>query len=411
MHEQGTAGRALAPSKASALALQAADRRLAIVAQLQQEAERRRWVALLKRIGTGNALSVLSGCCRILDYDLLKRFDGQWDWNQLSYNPSLPWSVELLDKYVSRWNWDGVSRHHSLPWSMELLERYEDRWNWEVLSRNESLPWSLKLLERFEGRWDWKMLSKSLPWSLELLEQYEDRWDWKEISDNESLPWSLELLEQYEDRWNWWNLSFNGSLPWSLEMLARFEHRWHWDLLSANQSLPWSLDLVKRFQNKWKWGPLPCSTEVLSWLENNWEEVGPYGNVIFSLKFIQALGDRSNLSDYIYSEWIPWSEEVLEFIERHEDDWWLISLQRIRPWSMQLLERFEERWDWGGLSSNSSLSWSLEMLERFESRLNWKAVVVGRGFPEPVVLRGDVIDVMLPDSHVRIRREEPFLRV
>jgi hypothetical protein len=34
-----------------------------------------------------------------------------------------------------------------------LIERFADRWNWEALSDNAALPWSLDLLERFGDRW------------------------------------------------------------------------------------------------------------------------------------------------------------------------------------------------------------------------------------------------------------------
>lgn len=36
---------------------------------------------------------------------------------------------------TDRWDWDRLSRNEGLPWSIELIERYESRWNWFTSSR------------------------------------------------------------------------------------------------------------------------------------------------------------------------------------------------------------------------------------------------------------------------------------
>jgi hypothetical protein len=55
--EQDKTGRALAIAKAGMLAVHAAGKQLTIAAQLQKDVERRRFVALLKRIGSEEAVS------------------------------------------------------------------------------------------------------------------------------------------------------------------------------------------------------------------------------------------------------------------------------------------------------------------------------------------------------------------
>ena len=41
----------------------------------------------------------------------------------------------------------------------DQIKRWQDGWDWERLSRNTALPWSLELIERFQDRWDWNGLS------------------------------------------------------------------------------------------------------------------------------------------------------------------------------------------------------------------------------------------------------------
>jgi hypothetical protein len=41
------------------------------------------------------------------------------------------------------------------------------------------------------------------------------------------------------------------------------------------------------------------------------------------------------------------------------------------PWSVELIERFEDKWNWYYLSENKSLPWSVELIERFEDKWEW----------------------------------------
>ncbi len=154
--------------------VQVAGRQLAIAAQLKQDIDRKRLVALLKRISYEEIVLFLT-IRQALDGNLMERFADHLYWGGddrdypgLSGNSSLPWSPELIERFADRWDYWELSRNTSLPWSIELIERVADRWVWGSLSNNESLPWSVDLLDRFADRWDWLVLSSnsSLPWSL-----------------------------------------------------------------------------------------------------------------------------------------------------------------------------------------------------------------------------------------------------
>ncbi|MEO5607344.1 MAG: hypothetical protein ABIR13_07175 [Polaromonas sp.] len=180
MSERETDRNALVPYAANYPAqVISAGRQLNIAAQLNQDLERGRLVALLKRISPEDTDTFLSYMLA-LGGDLINRFEDHWNWHGLSKNTVLPWSLELIEHYEDRWCWTELSKNATLPWSLGLIERFEDRWNWRGLSENEVLPWSLELIERFENRWDWKSLSENqtLPWSLDLIERFEDHWCW-----------------------------------------------------------------------------------------------------------------------------------------------------------------------------------------------------------------------------------------
>ena len=212
----------LVPRAASQLAqVLTAGRQLAIAARLQDDNDRDRLVALLKRIPSDDAMCFISY--------------------------SQPLSADMIERFEERWSWDALSENKSLPWSLELIERFEDRWYWQGLANNEGLPWSIELLEHFGGWWEymWDLtINKGLPWSLELIEHFESQWYWGGLSKNESLPWSIELIEYFEkedsdsdwdgDRlsetvdWNW-----DGSDRENRDVVSEKEG-WYWNELSRN---------------------------------------------------------------------------------------------------------------------------------------------------------------------------------
>ena len=71
---------------------------------------------------------------------------------------------------------------------------------------------------------------------------------------------------------------------------------------------------------------------------------------------------------------MPWS---LELIEKYKDKWSWGSLSNNKtfnkalPWSLELIERFEDCWSWGELSANEALPWSLELIEKYKDKWSW----------------------------------------
>ena len=70
---------------------------------------------------------------------------------------------------------------------------------------------------------------------------------------------------------------------------------------------------------------------------------------------------------------MPWS---IELIEKYEDrwDWDGISENQLLPWSIELIEEYKDWWDWDALSENESLPWSVELIEKFKDRWDWNSL-------------------------------------
>ena len=103
-------------------------------------------------------------------------------------------------------------------------------------------------------------------------------------------------------------------------------------------------------------------------------------------ELIERFEDRWEWGPLSLSEALPWS---LELFERFEDrwEWGMLSANQALPWSLKLIERFEDRWDWGhggfdsALPTLTALPWSLRLIERFEDRWEWGMLSANQALP------------------------------
>jgi hypothetical protein len=353
--------------------------------------------------------------------DLLEKFRDYWNWEDLSQNQFLPWSIELIGKYRSYWNWWTLSRNEFLPWSIELIGQFRDHWNWETLSSNRSLDWTTELIDKYEKYWYWggegylEGLSNNLglPWSVDFIEMYEDKWTWKNLSGNPELPLSDYLIEKYKEKWDWevlcsnpnLHLSVNqlekyekylywgnkyyldglsgSSLPSSIPMIEKYLNKWDWEVLSTNENIEWTIELIDKYADKLLWGfnggncgissnsKLPWSKDLIDKFRDKWF----WG-------FEMDMGGLSGIKE------IPWS---IELIEKYLNKWsWKeLSENPALPWSIELIDKYEKNWSWGGeeygsfkgLTGNLGLPWSAELVEKYKDKWDWENLSTNEGLP------------------------------
>ena len=77
------------------------------------------------------------------------------------------------------------------------------------------------------------------------------------------------------------------------------------------------------------------------------------------------------------------------------------------PWSLELIERYEDRWmNWEYLSSNEGVPWSLSLIERFANRWDWGALSANRALALPS-LSATFIDEIMVRHSPEILRQQP----
>ena len=106
-------------------------------------------------------------------------------------------SEGLMAQMMENEAWGVISREH--PFSLEQLEKYADRIDWEELSCNGNVFWTIPMLEKFKSRLNWRKLINNYSlrnWDVEaFFRKYEDRIPVSDFKD--SRLWD-ELVEKKE---------------------------------------------------------------------------------------------------------------------------------------------------------------------------------------------------------------------
>ncbi|MDE6093985.1 MAG: hypothetical protein K2F61_04300, partial [Muribaculaceae bacterium] len=111
---------------------------------------------------------------------------------------------EFLNSVLEAEAWKEVSQRESL--SMEILEKYADRLDWEEISGNQNIIWTINGISKFANRLDWEEFSRSCPENLiseTTLQKYAGKWDWKQLSNRDVVYNNWNLLEKFADKVNW----------------------------------------------------------------------------------------------------------------------------------------------------------------------------------------------------------------
>lgn len=123
-----------------------------------------------------------------------------------------------------------------------------------------------------------------------------------------------------------------------------------------NAGISWSKKLIDKYYD--------IVEKPYKWARENWE-ISIYRDTI-PTKFLSPFW-----SSICYSNKIDWTESFIEEFQEILNFKNVLSLRNDLPWTINLLEKFEDKWDWKLLSKNENLFWSEEMISRFEDKWNW----------------------------------------
>jgi|GEM_PF-5442550 len=244
------------------------------------------------------------------------------------------------------------------PLSIDMLRRHRDILDWELISLNEVLPWSQAIIIEFQDFLDFGNGD----------DETESKW----INLNPAIPWSVELLEQLEDKVQWKELATLPAIYDDMRIRLRFYHR------LAPYLSQMSEDAVPSGHDQ-------SGGEEIEWLIQHIEAYNDHPELCYHTVAEIDAAESINWQVLSQNSYLPWSIELLEKY-REKWDWNLLSLNDSLPWSERLIAAFQDLWEWGGLgdaneygdrlvvwglTSNDAIHWTEQMLHRFRDRHDW----------------------------------------
>lgn len=335
---------------------------------------------------------------------LINKYQDTLDWDSISSNRKLKWSDSFIEQYQDYFNWDNISGNESFPWSERYFHEYENFLSFTAMADNPKISWTKNLIQQCAkdiSELNYLFAEGQLPWSIEFIDDIYDLVQWDELSSNGNVNWNIKLLERFSDKLNWEALSGNPSLVITPDMLKKFNSKFNFDRLFQNESFWMNDELRRKYYDHIPWNEYSGYERVI-WKESfieenskkfNWNILSANSSLPWSNEFYQKYKNLISLYCASINKSFPWTEE---FIDRHKNelnwakDYTGLSNNDGLSWSIQLIEKFEDRWEYGhfqkntdhtttifdGLGNRQTIPWSILLLEKFEHKWDFRILLM-----------------------------------
>lgn len=158
--------------------------------------------------------------------------------------------------------------------------------------------------------------------------------------------------QKLEHKFMWHNITKNPHINFNDKFLETYKDKIDWNLLSDNSGRFWTISILEKYK------------DILDWS----------GHDAYSLMYDSDEGCLST------NEGLPWSDML---IERYEKRWcWRgLSQNSGLPWSIEFIEKYIEKWDWTFLSNNTGIPWSIPLIEKFDDYLDYTVLLGNKSLP------------------------------
>lgn len=182
-----------------------------------------------------------------------------------------------------------------------------------------------------------------IPWTERLIIKYCSRmgsWEIEMCLNKLNIRINQHLIDQIHEKLDFISLSSNLNVEWTFELINKYIQKWYWDMLTKNASVPF--ECISRFtenyltKNEVLYTPdsMPISFYLTPKLRNR----------ITYVEFIKNISSFYVISNKEIEE----NESILDFN--------YLSKNENIEFTSELIQKYENRWDWAALSGNMSIS-------------------------------------------------------
>ncbi len=131
---------------------------------------------------------------------------------------------EFLNSVLEAEAWKEISQSGSL--SVTMIEKFADKLDWEEVSNNSNVIWTVDGINKFANKIHWEEFSRSCSENLiseTTLQKFEGKWDWKALSNRDVLYNNWRLLDKFADKVIWSEVITNWGIEKPVEFFFRFQ--------------------------------------------------------------------------------------------------------------------------------------------------------------------------------------------
>lgn len=131
---------------------------------------------------------------------------------------------DFLNSVLEAEAWKEVSQSGNL--SMDMLEKFTDKLDWEEVSCNANVLWTVDGISKYANKINWDDFSLYCPDNLiseVTLLKFAGKWNWKKLSNRDIIYNNWNLLEKFADKVDWGEVITNWDIDRPLEFFSRFQ--------------------------------------------------------------------------------------------------------------------------------------------------------------------------------------------
>ncbi len=216
---------------------------------------------------------------------------------------------------------------------------------------------------------------------------------WSTLCMNKSLYFTEKIISKYDRILCWEALQYSGNLNWNFELIESKKDTLNWMVISSYEFLVWDIDAIDKYKEYLIFslgeGWRKKSQSSTRNQKGQWFEIKPkiLQKNLFNFKLKGSISLCETISwsieiiDKFYDYW-DWEELCLNKGIKWDDilidkyiskiNFKALSSNPSVKWSIGLIQKYLNNWDWSELSTNNGINFDYEMLLQFEDLWHWK---------------------------------------
>jgi hypothetical protein len=190
---------------------------------------------------------------------------------------------------------------------------------------------------------------------------------WGTLCMNKCLYFSDTIISKYNHVLSWEVLQYSGNLNWTFDLIESKKESLNWMVVSSYEFLDWNIDSIEKYKDYlifslgegWRKQSMSSTKNK----KGQWFEIKPGQSPkpLFNFKL------KGSIS---LCETIKWSIELIDKVYDYWD-WEELSLNKGIKWDVNLIEKYISKVNFKALSSNPSVQWSIELIKKYNNHWDW----------------------------------------